>query len=432
MKKTTFLFYLCLALLPTQLGRHFFFNFSLLNGIRSDYLAPTIYLTDIIAFLLIGAELINKAKNQFKNSRKEVKNTSRKLKIFLFSIFCYLLFTSIFITSNQWAALYKLVKITEFMLLGWVVIRIKPNILTVLKILSFTVFYSSIIAFGQFISQKSLDGFFWFLGERTFYAGTPGIAASSIAGRLILRPYATFPHPNVLGGFLAIILPLLLAVILNYRKKLGKFLVFWFWLTMITGFITLVLSFSRAAWIAATVGFLLVFLNNKNILINWLRAKNNLTLILFYGLIFFSIVIPLIFPQKIFFSGKSFQERSQLTNVALILSSSHPYFGVGLNNFIVQSRLFINLYPNIYSFQPVHNIYLLVLTETGLVGFLLFLVLLIIAYRRSFSNYPLITIALIQIYFLGFFDHYLFTLQQGQLLFTVFISLALMPRNKVN
>ena len=39
-------------LLPTQLGKHFFLPFSFVSGVRIDYLAPTIYLIDIVFLLL--------------------------------------------------------------------------------------------------------------------------------------------------------------------------------------------------------------------------------------------------------------------------------------------------------------------------------------------------------------------------------------------
>ena len=45
--------FLFLFLLPTQLGKHFFLPFSYILGVRVDYLAPTVYLTDIIILLLV-------------------------------------------------------------------------------------------------------------------------------------------------------------------------------------------------------------------------------------------------------------------------------------------------------------------------------------------------------------------------------------------
>ena len=45
--------YLLILLLPTQLGKHFFFSFSFVSGVRVDYLAPTIYAIDFLLGLLL-------------------------------------------------------------------------------------------------------------------------------------------------------------------------------------------------------------------------------------------------------------------------------------------------------------------------------------------------------------------------------------------
>jgi O-antigen ligase len=74
--------------------------------------------------------------------------------------------------------------------------------------------------------------------------------------------------------------------------------------------------------------------------------------------------------------------------------------------------------------QPVHNIYFLVLSETGSVGLVVLLYCLWITYRRLKKNTNFELLALfILILFLGFFDHYFFTLQQGQLLIVIIFGL---------
>ena len=412
------LFYLLLLLLPTQLGRHFFFDFSFISGIRSDYLTPTIFLTDIIIFLIIGIETF-----------RIVKNNNWKFRIislqncFLFFIICYLLFSSLFIASNSWVALYKLVKIVEFILLGLMIIRIRPNLTTVLTILAIDIIYSSCIAIWQFRLQKSIGGFFWFLGERSFYAGTPGIARGDFWGNFLLRPYATFPHPNVLGGFLAIVMPLILFALLSYRQEFGRVKYFIFKISFIVGLTTLFLSFSRAAWMVAVFGFILVAVNCQKSAVTWIKRKSKSILIVFYLLITFSVVVPLIIPKLVPIKEQSWREREALINTTLALTVNSPLFGVGLNNSILQQRQFAPASSGLYVFQPVHNVYLLILTETGPVGFTLLLIFLTAIFFRSLQTSPVYIFAIIQLYFLGFFDHYLFTLQQGLLLFTLFASL---------
>src|SRR3989344_9415701 len=52
MKHFSLFFYLLILFLPTQLGRHFWPNFSFVSGIRIDYLSPTLYATDIFILLI--------------------------------------------------------------------------------------------------------------------------------------------------------------------------------------------------------------------------------------------------------------------------------------------------------------------------------------------------------------------------------------------
>ena len=48
------IFALILLFLPVNLAKHFVFNFCYVDGILVDYLIPTIYLTDILIWCLLG------------------------------------------------------------------------------------------------------------------------------------------------------------------------------------------------------------------------------------------------------------------------------------------------------------------------------------------------------------------------------------------
>jgi hypothetical protein len=47
------IFWLLIFLLPVQLGRHFWPDFSFVLGLKIDYLAPTVYLTDLLVLLIL-------------------------------------------------------------------------------------------------------------------------------------------------------------------------------------------------------------------------------------------------------------------------------------------------------------------------------------------------------------------------------------------
>lgn len=441
MKISRALFYLLLFFLPTQLGRHFFFDFSFIAGLPSDYLAPVFYVTDGIIILLFCAwtgeniygflrDTIRKSDKKFlrKFSRVPLKFVSSHL--FLLAGLAYVVFTSIFVAGNSWIAVYKFVKLAEYLILGLVIIRIKPKLQTVIYALSVGVFYSSILAIWQFINQSSAGGLLWFLGERTFRVGTPGIAAFSWGGKLILRPYATFPHPNVLGGFLTITVTLLFFYLVKYRKVQRGSAIIWLSACVILGSIGIFLTFSRSAWICAVAGFTIAgFQHAQRHIVAFVKKHGAFTIGLFYFLIVSSVFVPYVLTTVFSLRDQSWYERTKLIERALVMWSSSPFVGVGLGNFTVHMRPIIRNIGDLFLFQPVHNVYLLVLAETGLAGVCFFLIFLRKIFWKSVQNNSLVTITLLQLFFLGFFDHYLFTLQQGQLLFAVFTSLAFLPKN---
>jgi len=412
-KALLILFYILLFLLPTQLGRHFFFDFSYVSGLRSDYLAPVLYVTDLLIFSILFTFFFIKHK---KNIRK--KQTPL---VIVYSL--YLLFSIIFVPLNKWAAIYKFIKLTEFFLLGYVTVKIKPKIFHVISVLSIGSFYSSVVAIWQFIIQKSIGGYLWFMGERTLNSLTPGIALGSWGGRSFLRPYATFPHPNVLGGFLSLVLTYVIYTLTNHYKVMKKTWLLFYMLVTILGVITLVITFSRLAWASFLVGVFCLLILRKKDAYKWLQSKKTFLLIILYLIILSSVVI-LIF---ISLNEKSIIERKELIQVALSMIASKPLFGVGLNNFIVQVKFYVPYIKNTYLLQPVHNVYLLIFSELGFVGFFLTLLGISVLLLRSLKSRQIVFISIVQLFFLGMFDHYLFTLQQGMLLFTVIASLAFLP-----
>lgn len=421
MRVSLLLFYLLLFFLPTQLSRHFFFDFTQISGIRSDYLMPTIYLTDILAFLLIIFT------QPFWTSQNKKKN--KTIILFLLFVVCYLLFNVLFIAVNKWAAFYKLAKIAEFIFLGIAISKLRPKLITIASILSISVFYTSIIAIWQFSIQKSIGGPLWWLGERTFYAATPGIAAFSwSSGELILRPYSTFPHPNVLGGFLAIILPVTVFILITKWTHIGKLLKTLFIVSFITGTTALILSFSRAAWLVSLVGLTGIFLEKKFSLFEKIKTKKSPVIFIFYLLILASAIVPVTLSKNLLFKSQYLQERADLIEKTISMTSANQLLGVGLNNSIIQAQNYIKTFPGLYIFQPVHNIYLLVLAETGILGLSLFSLIWLMLFNRIFKSYPVFLYVFVQLFLLGLFDHYLITLQQGQLMFVIFSALSFIPK----
>lgn len=411
------LFYLLCVLLPTQLGKHFFSPFSTISGVRVDYLAPTIYLTDIIALIFIASVIWWKVKFGNWNLFGTCLPAGQAGKLIIGIFLVYLLFNSLFIATNVGAALYRFVKIMELIALGTSIILIRPKFQRTIFSLSIGLLYTSFIAIAQFLLQHSVGGWVWYLGERTFSVSTPAIAALSWGGRLFLRSYATFPHPNVLGGFLAIVLTLI-ASELSVSKSRRRV---WYSACFALGICALLLSFSRSGWVVGLLGMGVVCLGRHA---GWLRDKKSsvyhVFFVIFCILIVISSVVFFILPD----SDKSVFERKLLVQEAVRIISLHPVFGVGLNNFSLIASRQLFRQASSYIFQPVHNIYLLALVETGVVGFFLLLLFIHKLFRRLPAVAFIQAVVILQAFTLGLFDHYLFTLPQGQLLFAIVIGLV--------
>lgn len=437
MRSHQLFFFLLLLFLPTQLGLHFWPDWTTVLGRRVDYLSPTLYLTDILVFFMLLFWFIQYCQSikgfvlSIKGLISKILNTKYLILLILF------VGLNIFFASSKPEALYKWLKVLEFMALGWYIIRTKPSLSFIIYPLSLGILYSSLLAVAQFFLQHSLGGFFWWLGERTFTINTLGISRIALNWSigsiglfdfgLKIRPYGTFPHPNVLGGFLAVTLPLVIIQLSNYPiVKLSNKKTLFSLTAIILGLVALILSFSRSAWVVGALGISIMYYVLRK------KAHSNYFPIILY-------TVPLILIALLIFQGisptdESVVVREQLNQAAIKLWQQSPIFGVGLGNFLVNLP---EALPSrtVYFLQPVHNIYLMVVAETGLVGLALFLLLiwksikgLVLSIMEKNKKKSLIrntySLPLLLILFLGLVDHYPLTLQQGQLLFVLLLSLA--------
>ncbi|KKU82474.1 MAG: O-antigen polymerase family protein [Microgenomates group bacterium GW2011_GWA2_47_8] len=395
-------FWLLLLFLPTQLGLHFWPDWAGVLGRRVDYLAPTVYLTDILALFTVGIYSISNI--QYPISKKKF--------LFFIPIVLFVVL-NIAVSTNHFVAIYKWLKVLEFVALGWYIVKTKPKLSAISFPLAAGVFYSSVLAIVQFFLQHSVGGPLWWLGERTFDVGTPGIARVSLCQWVsvswtgcpeLLRPYATFPHPNVLGGFLAAVLPF---IVVSTCQRVSESVKKYFSITFFVGIIALGLTFSRSAILVGGIGILFAFRNK------FLSAFVVTSVLVFF---IFNSQFSILNSQD-----ESVVVRQQLNVAAVKLWSASPLFGVGLGNFLVRLPEALPT-RTIYFLQPVHNIYLLLLAEVGVVGVVGVLWVVWGIIRKQKNDYRL---SLIAILLLGLLDHYPLTLQQGQLLLTVLAGMSL-------
>ena len=98
---------LFILLLPTQLGYHFWPKWAYVFGVRVDYLSPTLYLTDILAAILLVLWI--------HENRKRRVRLSKNNKLVILSILAFL--NVVFALVSQLAIL-KWIKIGELYLIA--------------------------------------------------------------------------------------------------------------------------------------------------------------------------------------------------------------------------------------------------------------------------------------------------------------------------
>lgn len=340
--------------LPSQFGKYLFFDFSYIDGIRVDYLALVIFFNDILIFFLL-----------LLNFKKLIKFLASK-KTFFF--FC-LIFVNILLSKNFILSSYHLVRLIELLgvfFIGKETLEILKEKKFLLGLLVFCLIQLSLVTL-QIKNQGSLQGIFYFLGERYFTLETPAIAKASLAGVEFIRPYGTFSHPNSLAGFF-----LLIYVFVLTDKRFNQSLVLKGMIILASSILVFV-SFSKVAIVAFLI--ITASLVIRQLLRSSQRKEEEfLCLPCLIAKVFLPFVLSLVFLQA---SGDPFTltKRLELAKNSLEIIREQPIVGVGLGNYLLGQEKYPSSFP-LWLNQPVHNLFLLYFSELGLVlgGLLAFLI----------------------------------------------------------
>lgn len=260
------------------------------------------------------------------------------------------------------------------------------------------------------------------LGLAPHDAATLGASVIETGAGRVLRGYGSFPHPNVFGGYLAVG-TVVSAWLVARGRRAGLVL------PVLVG--TLVVTFSRSAWIAALVGILvfLVVARQRKIASSprvlpvafvslWIAV---LTVAAFHGAVFAR------FDPTARLEEKSVSERLSEYPAWPDVIRQNAFTGVGAGNYTVALAI---LFPgrDVWAYQPIHNAFLLFLAEAGLLGLLVTARFAheIIGYLRSRRSrlVPALPI-LVALLALGLVDHYLWSLWAGMSLSVVGLSIAI-------
>jgi putative inorganic carbon (HCO3(-)) transporter len=201
------------------------------------------------------------------------------------------------------------------------------------------------------------------------------------------RVQGTIGHPNSYAMYLVMVIPFTLASLFSRIKHSFKVLA---GIMLCLSCVALIFTLARMAWINFLVIISIVLMlavRRKRIssrAVIWIVGAGSLILL---GLILFG---PDIILSRLTSSDQgSAYSRFTLARTALAIIKDHPFVGVGLNNYSLVSTQYgaTVIGPQFV----VHNAYLLIAAETGLVGlaaFLSFLATLLIQAWRIIVQAP--------------------------------------------
>lgn len=339
--------------------------------------------------------------------------TGRQLK----SDFKWYLFFSLFIVYLVGRTIFSQTTVLDFSILyQWLLLLV-----FVFALRHYT--YKTFLIYGVLVSGLTLALWAWcqwlvqgqsastWLGIANHYPITAGTAVVMENGFRLLRVYAGLPHPNILGGYLVIII----LVAVNYFKTdqfiKHRHLSYAYLLFLISA---LMLTFSRSALMALVVGLGIWFFENRRQKYSW----HSLTVIL-VGL---SLLLISLWPAYFtrfngnnYLESKSVSERIDSQNDYWSIIKNQWFFGLGFSGY--QSEL-IKTNPSLSGFeiQPVHNAGLFLLAQVGLVGLLIFIFFIIVSANRFYLLAPILVIS--------FFDHYLVSFFCGLVLLFFVLNLS--------
>lgn len=216
-----------------------------------------------------------------------------------------------------------------------------------------------------------------------------------IGGRVFSRVGALLGHPNLFSGYLAMVLPVSLALLFApLRWSARAFCA----CVLVISAVALVLTLSRNGWVATSAGFLIVLV--ATLLHPRIRERTNVLRIgvVVAGAGILLLMGPVILNRFFQSDPAALEARYEMNRNALRMVAEKPVLGFGNNTYAYVMMAHPDLRPGRRSLYqeavygdpraapPIHNIYLQKWVEQGTVGLVVFLGMIVLIFRTAVRN----------------------------------------------
>jgi O-antigen ligase len=296
------------------------------------------------------------------------------------------------------------------------------------------------------------------LGEFRLDPRIGGISVVQAGDIRWLRPYGLTPHPNPYAGYLMVgvlcalvwaIIPahrqhtprdVNIAPVVGLRQIVATGWVLMLGITLLFGIYVLWLSFSRGAWLGfatAVMGMMVIYTITRRWTkpLIW-RGMWLMGAITFMAVIFVGLYHPFLFARAgmsdEYVESRAINERAIHLSIAYAAFEKSPALGVGIGNFAWYATYYLRYTLRVdMKGDNIHNVYLLALTELGIIG----LMLLLAGLFASISHIPAdphrlaLWGAVVALAVVGLFDHYTWSMLAYGGLWWGLMGVVLHPHN---
>lgn len=274
---------------------------------------------------------------------------------------------SVLYATNRELALNEVVIVVQGLLLAVYIIHIvkrRSDVLFVVAMIAIGPIFQGVLAIGAFgpLANVNLN--------RIRDLLTPN-------GRTV----GSFGSPNVLGGYLTLVIPVAVSLLVATSSRVLKLTAA---LSSSLGLVALVLSQSRGAWVGATISI--------TVLLIMLHRRRLLAPVLVLGIALGFVAVLIGFGALVLTRIQSPDNGAAVSRIALMdlafsVIAERPITGVGANNFAVSLGPYLT--PDFTGswVSTVHNKYLLVWAEAGILGLLAWVWMVLASVRTGFATW---------------------------------------------
>lgn len=333
--------------------------------------------------------------------------------------------------GDFWLVFYWTLRFFLYFGFAVTVWSLKPKLKYIAASFIFAGLIQSILAIWQFVTQQVVAS--KWLGMAAHQAMDLGASVIEIGDERWLRAYGSFSHPNVLAGFLVIAILMTIYLASNYRNSLkikNKVInpaIFNLVLPILLAGLTM--TFCRSAVLSLAVAlifiFIFVLIKNKTELKDFIKpGLIVLVCAIGFGVVFSNfIVVRTNFDTRL--EKQSISDRQIQFGASQEIISQDTLRGVGVGHF-TETWHKLDSSLGYWQYQPMHNQYILVLAELGVIGLILLLALIVLRII-SIDKFNRATIfklsAFLAIIIIALFDHYWWTANFGQISWWLFLAL---------